>query len=94
MTLFLKTGHFLTCKHALDWLLCEALCKLELLDRHGVGPADITVDDWGPDIAGAIALNPAMLSEDKALHSLSKVLHPTQMLLVSKRNLHAHKQVA
>lgn len=40
-------------------------------------PADITVDDGGPDIAGAVALHPAVLCEDKALHPLAKVLNPT-----------------
>ena len=39
-------------------------------------PADITVDDGRPDIAGAVALHPAMLCEDKALHPLTEVLYP------------------
>ena len=66
----------LTSLHALDWLLGQALCILELLDSHGIGPADITMDDGGPHIAGAIGLHPAMLREDKALHPLTKVFHP------------------
>ena len=67
-----------TCQHALDRLLCEALCILELLGGHGVGPVDVTVDDGGPHVAGAVALHPAVLCEDKALHSLAKVFNPAE----------------
>lgn len=72
-----------TCKHALDRLLCQALSKLELLGGHGLGPADVPVDDGGAHIAGAIALNPASLCEDKALHPLPKVLNPATLPRVS-----------
>ena len=34
------------------------------------------MDYGGPDIAGAVALHPAVLCEDKALHPLAKVLNP------------------
>ena len=67
-----------TCEHSLDRLLGEALCKLELLDSHGAWPADITMDDRGADIAGAIRLHPALLCEDKPLHPLTKVFNPVQ----------------
>ena len=43
-----------TSEHALDRLLSEALGILELLDRHGLRPVDVTMDDRGPDIAGAV----------------------------------------
>lgn len=43
-----------------------------------MGPVDVTVDDGGPHIAGAVALHPAVLCEDKALHSLAKVLNPAE----------------
>ncbi len=69
-----------TCEHALDWLLGETLSILELLGGHGLRPADVTMDDRGPHIARAVALYPAVLCEDKSLHSLTKVLNPTKFL--------------
>jgi hypothetical protein len=54
-----------------------------------MGPADITMDDGRPDVAGAVALHPAVLCEDKALHPLTKVLDPAvqQWTLQNTRQL-------
>lgn len=67
-----------TCEHALDWLLGQVLGVLELLDSHGLRPGNIPVNNRGANVAGAIALYPAMLCENKALHPLSKVLNPAE----------------
>lgn len=69
----------LTCEHALDGLLGEALGILELLDCHGFCEFDIRVDDGRAHVARAIALHPAMLCEVETIQLDAKELHPVTM---------------
>ena len=65
-----------TCQHALDRLLGEALRIFEFLDSHGTSELNICIDDRGADIAGAVALHPAVLCEVEAIQLDAKELNP------------------
>lgn len=72
-----NAGVSLTSQHSLDRLLGQALGILELLDSHGACELDISIDDGRADIAGAIALDPAVLCEVEAIQLHSEKFHPT-----------------
>ena len=69
-------GMILTCEHALDGLLGQALGVLELLNGDGPDTGHIAVDDWRAHIAGAVALHPAILCEGESLQLHAEVLNP------------------
>jgi len=62
-------------EHALHGFLADALGVRAPLDGHGSRTANIRDNDRGADVSGAVALNPSVLSEDKAVEKFTKVLH-------------------
>lgn len=60
-------------QHTLHGLGGQRLSIDGLFDSHRVDAVDITKDDWGTDATGAVGSDPAVLGEDIALETLTKV---------------------
>ena len=80
-----------TSKHTLHGLVSKRLSVLRLLDSHGSRTRDITDNDGGSNVSGAVRLDPTVGSESETLESLTEVLnHIVSLGLTVNKDIEAN----